>query len=144
MMKKLLVATLTLALSILPVHSARADGDDAMGHWRIAVEALGDLRAEAPYSVFLRGARAIERAKAVGCVTETDCELIDAVAQFYHLPEERTHDMRLVYLERSLARSRRHCPEDAEIARWHERASHAALARATQRAEAAYFRLAQP
>lgn len=141
---KLLIATLTLALWILPAHCARADGDDAMGHWRVAVEAMGDLRAEAPYSVFVRGIRAIEHAKSVGCMTETDCELIDAVAQFYHLPEERTHDMRLVYLERSLARSRRHCPDDAEIARWHERASRAALARATERAEAAYSRLAQP
>ena len=112
--------------------------------WREAVAAMGDLRTEAPYSTFMRGAKAIARAKAAGCATESDCELIDAVAQFYHLPEERTHDMRLVYLERSLSRSRQHCPDDAEIARWHDRASKAAFARATERAEAAYFRLAQP
>ena len=144
MTKLLLTTTLTLALSILAAQPARADGDDAMSHWRVAVEAMGDLRTEAPYSVFVRGARAIARAKAAGCLTETDCELIDAVAQFYHLPEERTHDMRLVYLERSLSRSRLHCPDDADIARWHERASKAAFARATERAEAAYFRLARP
>lgn len=142
-MNKLLLATL-LGLSTTLPSSAQADGDDAMAHWRVAVEAMGDLRSEAPYSSFVRGAQAIARAKAAGCMTETDCELIDAVAQFYHLPEERTHDMRLVYLERSLSRSRAHCPDDADIARWHDRASKAALARATERAEAAYFRLARP
>jgi hypothetical protein len=139
-----LLATLMLALSTTLAPPAHADGDDAMSHWREAVAAMGDLRAEAPYSVFVRGAKAIGRAKQKGCVTETDCELIDAVAQFYHLPDERTHDMRLVYLERSLSRSRAHCPGDADIARWHERASKAAFARASERAEAAYFRGAQP
>lgn len=142
-MSKLLIASLTLALSTL-AGAARADGNDAMSHWREAVAAMGDLKTEAPYSTFVRGARAIARAKAAGCMTETDCELIDAVAQFYHLPEERTHDMRLVYLERSLSRSRAHCPNDAQIASWHQRASKAALARATERAEAAYLRLAKP
>ena len=141
-MKKLLLATL-LALS-MTTSTARADGEDAMSHWREAAQAMGDLRIEAPYSTFMRGAKAIARAKAAGCTTESDCELIDAVAQFYHLPEERTHDMRLVYFERSLSRSRAHCPEDADIARWHDRASKAALARATERAEAAYYRVAQP
>jgi hypothetical protein len=105
---------------------------------------MGDLSAEAPYTEFMRGARAIVFAKALACATERDCELIDAVAQFYHLPEERTHDMRLVYLERSLSRSRAHCPDDADIARWHDRAAKAALARATERAEAAYLRIAKP
>ena len=143
-MKKLMIATLTLAFSTTLSSSARADGEDAMTYWRDAVQAMGDLRTEAPYSVFMRGARAIARAKAAGCTTERDCELIDAVAQFYHSPEERTHDMRLVYLERSLSRSRAHCPDDADIARWHDRASKAALARATERAEAAYYRLARP
>jgi hypothetical protein len=143
-MNKLPLATLMLVLCTTLPSSVRADGDDAMAHWRVAVEAMGDLRTEAPYSTFVRGAQAIARAKAAGCRTETDCELIDAVAQFYHLPNERTHDMRLVYLERSLSRSRSHCPDDADIARWHERASKAALARATERAEAAYFRVAQP
>lgn len=141
-MTKLLITAVALAL--LSIQPALADGGDAMSHWRVAVEAMGDLRAEAPYSVFMRGAKAIAQAKAAGCTTESDCELIDAVAQFYHLPEERTHDMRLVYLERSLSRSRRHCPDDAVIARWHERASKAALARATERAEAAYLRVAKP
>ena len=139
-----LLATLMLAVSATIAPPAHAEGDDAMTHWREAVAAMGDIRIEAPYSVFMRGAKAIARAKSAGCVTEKDCELIDAVAQFYHLPEERTHDMRLVYLERSLSRSRAHCPDDADIARWHERASRAALARATERAEAAYFRVAQP
>src|SRR5688572_14046216 len=114
-----LLATLTLALSTTLVPHAHADGGDAMTHWREAVAAMGDLRTEAPYSTFVLGAKAIARAKAAGCQTETDCELIDAVAQFYHLPDERTHDMRLVYFERSLSRSRAHCPDDAEIARWH-------------------------
>jgi hypothetical protein len=141
---KLMLARLAVALSITIALPARAVGEDAMAYWREAVEAMGDLRTEAPYSTFVRGARAIARAKAAGCTTETDCELIDAVAQFYHLPEERTHDMRLVYLERSLSRSRAHCPDDADIARWHTRASKAAFARATERAEAAYFRVAQP
>ena len=142
-MKKLMLASL-LALSTTIAHPARADGEDAMTHWREAVVAMGDLRAEAPYSVFMRGAKAIARAKASGCTAESDCELIDAVAQFYYLPEERTHDMRLVYLERSLSRSRAHCPDDADIARWHDRASKAALARATERAEAAYLRMVKP
>jgi hypothetical protein len=141
-MKKLLLATL-LALSMTTT-TARADGEDAMAYWREAVQAMGDLRVEAPYSTFMRGAKAIARAKAVGCTTESECELIDAVAQFYYLPEERTHDMRLVYLERSLSRSRAHCPDDSDIARWHDRASKAALARATERAEAAYLRAARP
>jgi hypothetical protein len=141
-MKKLLLTTL-IALSMLST-PARADGEEAMSYWREAVAAMGDIRVEAPYSVFMRGAKAIARAKAIGCTTESECELIDAVAQFYHLPEERTHDMRLVYLERSLSRSRQHCPDDADIARWHDRASKAAFARATERAEAAYFRVAQP
>jgi hypothetical protein len=143
-MSKLTLARLALALSITIALPARADGEDAMAYWREAVEAMGDLRTEAPYSVFMRGAKAIGRAKAAGCTTESDCELIDAVAQFYHLPEERTHDMRLVYLERSLSRSRAHCPDDATVARWHDRASRAAFVRATERAEAAYFRVAQP
>ena len=142
-MKKLLVS-MTLAMSTSFMNPALADGDDAMSHWRVAVEAMGDLRAEAPYSEFVRGAQAIARAKAAGCATETDCELIDAVAQFYHLPAERTHDMRLVYFERALSRSRQHCPDDADIARWHDRASNAAFRRATERAEAAYFRIAKP
>ena len=142
-MKKLMLASL-LALSTTMAAPARADGEDAMTYWREAVEAMGDLRTEAPYSVFVRGSKAIARAKSIGCTIESECELIDAVAQFYHLPEERTHDMRLVYFERSLSRSRAHCPEDADIARWHDRASKAALARATERAEAAYFRLARP
>ena len=141
-MTKLLVP-LTLALSML-APPARAEGDDAMAHWREAVAAMGDIRVEAQYSAFIHGAKAIARAKAAGCRTEKDCELIDAVAQFYHLPEERTHDMRLVYLERSLSRSRGHCPDDADIVRWHERVSRAAMARATERAEGAYFRMARP
>jgi hypothetical protein len=143
-MSKMILAMLALAISTTLAPSVHADAGDAMTHWRVAVDAMGDLRTEAPYSVFMRGARAIGRAKSIGCTSEKDCELIDAVAEFYHLPEERTHDMRLVYLERSLSRSRSHCPDDADIARWHERASKAAFARATERAEAAYFRLAQP
>ena len=141
-----LLTTLTLAFCTTITLQAHADGDgtDAMMHWREAVAAMGDLRSEAPYSVFVRGAKAIARAKEVGCGSESDCELIDAVAQFYHLPDERTHDMRLVYLERSLSRSRTHCPDDADIARWHERASKAAFARASERAEAAYLRIAKP
>ena len=142
-MKKLMLASL-LALSTTMALPTRAGSEDAMTHWREAVEAMGDLRAEAPYSVFVRGSKAIARAKSIGCATESECELIDAVAQFYHLPEERTHDMRLVHFERSLSRSRAHCPDDADIAQWHQRASRAALARATERAEAAYFRVAQP
>jgi hypothetical protein len=141
-MKKLLLAIL-IPLSTI-ASTARAGGEDAMSYWREAVQAMGDLRTEAPYSTFVRGAKAIARAKAIGCATESECELIDAVAQFYHLPEERTHDMRLVYFERSLSRSRAHCPEDADIAGWHARASRAALARATERAEAAYYRVARP
>jgi hypothetical protein len=144
MKKLMLLATLMLAVSTNLTASARAGGEDAMTHWREAVAAMGDLRTEAPYSVFVAGAKAIARAKAIGCTTERDCELIDAVSQFYYLPEERTHDMRLVYYERSLSRSRAHCPDDAEIARFHDRASKAALARATERAEAAYRRAARP
>ena len=141
-----LLATVTLALCTAFAIPARADGGgvDAMMHWREAVAAMGDLQSEAPYSAFVRGAKAIARAKEIGCETQSESELIDAIAQFYHLPEERTHDMRLVYLERSLSRSRSHCPDDADIARWHDRASKAAFARATQRAEAAYRRLARP
>ena len=137
-MKKLLTATLLLALSTTLARQASANDAEAMLHWRQAADAMGDLRTEAPYSVFVRGARAIALAKKIGCTTESTCELIDAVAQFYYLPEERTHDMRLVYFERALSRSRAHCPEDAEIAQWHDRASRAALARARERVEASY------
>jgi hypothetical protein len=134
------------ALVLFATLPAFADADDAdpMAYFSIAAGAMGDLRAEATYSEFMRGARAIVVAKALACATERDCELIDAVAQFYHLPEERTHDMRLVHLERALSRSRAHCPDDADIARWHERASTAALGRATERTEAAYLRVAKP
>ena len=130
---------------IAPLQASAAHDDaDPMAYFSIAVAAMGDLRTEAPYSQFMRGKQAIAFAKALACTNERDCELIDAVAQFYHLPEERTHDMRLVHLERSLSRSRAHCPDDADIAGWHERASKAAFARARERAEAAYLRLAQP
>jgi hypothetical protein len=120
-----------------------ADAADPM-YLAIAVAAMGDLRAEAPYTLFVQGAEAIARAKVLGCDTEPECELIDAVAQFYHRPDERSHDERLVHFERALSRSRRACPDDAAIARWHERASKAALTRAQERAEAAYYRRARP
>jgi hypothetical protein len=130
---------------VTPVQAtAQVNDADPMAYFSTAVAAMGDLRSEAPYSEFMRGARAIVFAKALGCATERDCELIDAVAQFYHLPDERTHDMRLVHFERALSRSRRACPDDAELAAWHDRASKAAFARAVERSEGAYFRLARP
>ena len=132
-------------IALAPLHVPAAHDDaDPMAYFSIAATAMGDLRSEAPYSEFMRGAQAIVFAKALACRTERDCELIDAVAQFYHRPEERTHEMRLVHFERALSRARSACPGDEEIARWHDRASKAALGRATERAEAAYYHLARP
>ena len=115
----------------------------AMGQWGIAIAIMGDLRSPLDAAQLARGAAAIARAKAIGGKSERECELIDAVAQFYHRHEERTHDMRLVYYERALSRSRRLHPDDLDIELLHAHASRVAFARALERVEAAHTRRAQ-
>ena len=132
------LAAVALFAAACAAFDARASEPEAMQHWARAVAEMGDLLAPAAPERFARGARAIARAKALGGRTERECELIDAVAQFYHRPEQRTHDMRLVYFERALSRARSVHPDDAQIAHWHDIASRAALARARERVEAAW------
>jgi hypothetical protein len=127
-----------LAFTFLVVLTARAEQPGAMAWFERAAAEMGDLRVPLSQERLERGAAAIARAKAIGGVTERECELIDAVAEFYHRHPERTHDERLVYYERALSRSRRAHPQDPVIARAHARASAIALARARERVEAAY------
>jgi Protein of unknown function (DUF3455) len=126
------------------VEAAASEPGCALAHWGVAAANLAGLPSPLRADRLAEGAAAAFRAKAIGGTTERECELIDAVAQFYYLNGERTHDMRLVHFERALSRSRRAHPDDAIIAKWHERASRAAYARAVERAEAAYYRVAQP
>jgi hypothetical protein len=126
------------------VEAAAMDPACAMAHWGVAASSLATLPEPLGEDRLAEGAAAARLAKAIGGTTEQECELIDAVAQFYHLNGERTHGMRLVHFERALSRARRVHPDDAVIVAWHERASRAALAHATERAEAAYFRRARP
>ena len=129
-----------LAFTFLVIVAARAEQPTAIAWLERASAEMGDFRAPLSQERLERGAAAIARAKAIGGITERECELIDAVAQFYHRHSERTHDERLVYYERALSRSRRAHPQDPVIARAHERASAIAMARARERVEAAYAR----
>jgi len=128
-----------LLLTLMAMLEARADADAMQWNERALVE-MGDLRTPLGDGALARGAAASRRAKAIGGTTERECELIDAVAQFYHRADERTHDERLVHYERALSRSRQAHPADEWIVREHERAGRAALARARERAAAAYAR----
>lgn len=67
------------------------------------------------------------------CSTEVECEIVDAVKQFFHRADERGYDERLVHFERALSRSRRQHPEDGAIAALHTAVSHLALNRARER-----------
>jgi hypothetical protein len=116
----------------------------AMRESNTAVAIMGDLRTPLDAAQLALGAAAIARAQAIGGKTERECELIDAVAQFYHRHDERTHDMRLVHYERALSRARRLLPDDSVIAMLHAQVSKVALARARVRAEAAYARRGAP
>ena len=145
-LKNALIVSWAIALA-LPGYARAADDSTgecgtsptcAMREWRVAVANMGDLRTPLDPSQLVHGAGAISRAKSIGGTTERECELIDAVAQFYHRHEERTHDMRLVHYERALSRSLRHLPDDVEIAALHAHASRVAHARAVERVEAAW------
>lgn len=125
--------------ALLTVLTVRAD-PGPMGWFSLAARDMGDLTTPLTTEQLQRGAAAIARAKAIGGSTERECELIDAVAQFYHRHAERGHDERLVHYERALSRSRRAHPHDPVIVRMHAHASAAALARARDRAGAAYAR----
>ncbi len=129
-----------LALTFLVILTIRAEPHDAMAWYERAVAEMGDLRVPLSREGLERGAAAIARAKSIGGITERECELIDAVAEFYHRHAERAHDERLVYYERALSRSRRAHPRDPVIARVHARASAIAFARARERVETAYAR----
>ena len=142
---KLFVLIVASALALaLPAHAHADEEGSPMGPWGIALAIMGDLRSPLDASQLTRGAAAIARAREIGGRTERECELIDAVAQFYHRHEERTHDMRLVYYERALSRSRKLLPDDLVIASLHAHASRTAFARALERVEAAQTRSAKP
>jgi hypothetical protein len=150
-LKRFILVVLWAIALALSAH-ARADGDGmpecwtqsecAMHEWSVALGIMGDLRTPLDAAELELGAAAIERARAIGGTSERECELIDAVAQFFHRHGERAHDERLVHYERALSRARRALPDDAEIAMLHTQASKSALRRARERAEAAYFRRA--
>ena len=135
--KRFLLLVLWAIALVLSAH-ARA-GEAAMNEWKVAVGAMGDLRKPLEASSLAHGAAAIERARSIGGSTERECELIDAVAQFYHRHGERPHDERLVHYERALSRSRAILPDDGEIAAMHRHVSVIALTRARERAEANYL-----
>lgn len=126
-------------LALLAAMNARAESI-AMSWYALALSHMGDLRTALSLEQLVLGAEAISRAKELGGGSERDCELIDAVAQFFHRHDERSHDERLVHYERALSRSRRQHPDDEVIARAHDSASRVALGRARERAEAAYAR----
>lgn len=131
-MKTTLVRILAAFLfTLVAVLDARAS-DEAMSWLRRAAAEMGDLRAPLTREQLQRGAAAIARARELGGRDERECELIDAVAQFFH-DAGRMHDERLVHYERALSRSRRQHPDDTEIVSLHRRASWAALARARER-----------
>jgi hypothetical protein len=129
---RLLACALFALLSVL---EARAE-PGAKYWYEMALAEMGDMAAPLSRERLIRGAEAIAQAKAVGGQTERECELIDAVAQFYHRHGERSHDERLVHYERALSRSRRLHPDDPVIGRAHDRASAIAMSRARERAEA--------
>ena len=94
-----------------------------MGHWGLAMAALGDMRDRGPTRMLLaEGAAAIRAAKTIGGRSERECELIDAAAQYFHLHHERDHATRLHAFELSLRRARDRFPGDAEIRAFHDRA----------------------
>lgn len=137
MKRKLLRFLAATLFTLLAVMNARAESS-AMAWFEKAAAEMGDLATPLTPEGLDRGSTAIARARAIGGKTERECELIDAVAQFYHRHEERSHDMRLVYFERALSHSRRLLPHDPEIAKRHTQASKAAFRRALERVEAAY------
>lgn len=138
---RFLAATLFILLAVM---NARAESS-AMAWFEKAAAEMGDLATPLSPEELDRGSTAIARARALGGKTELECELIDAVAQFYHRHKERSHDMRLVYFERALSRSRRLHPDAPEIVKRHTQASKAAIRRALERVEAAYeVRVNQP
>jgi hypothetical protein len=135
MKRKLLRFLAATLFTLLAVMNARAESSAMIWFEKAAAE-MGDLSTPLTPEGLDRGSNAIARARAIGGTTERECELIDAVAQFYHRHDERTHDMRLVYYERALSRSRKLLPNDLEIAARHADASKAAFARALERVEA--------
>lgn len=142
MKRKFLRYLAAALLALLAVLNARAESA-AMAWYVEAAAEMGDLRTPLTQDRLERGAAAIAAGKAIGGTTERECELIDAVAQFYHRHDERTHDERLVHYERALSRSRRQHPDDAEIASLHRRASRAAWNRAVERVNARQADLAR-
>jgi len=138
--KHLVLIVLWAIALVLSAHARAVDESPAMLEWKAAASLMGDLRTPLDPSQLARGAAAIERAKAIGGTTERECELIDAVSEFYFRAAERPHDERLVRYERALSRSQRLLPDDLDIAALHAQASKAALARARERVAAAYAR----
>jgi|SRR5688500_4056315 len=135
MKRKLLRFLAATLFTLLAVMNARAESY-AMAWFEKAAAEMGDLATPLSPEGLVRGSAAIARAKAIGGATERECEMIDAVAEFYHRHNERAHDERLVHYERALSRARRLLPHDLEIAARHTQASKAAFARALERVEA--------
>ena len=101
----------------------RRDPACAMGHWGIAMSAMGDVRSTGPgRAAVAAGAEAIGQAKRIGGRTEQECELIDGAAEYFHRYRERDHAERVHALEGSLRRSRERFPTDAQIRTFHSRA----------------------
>ena len=125
-----------LFFALLVLLNARAEGSAMDWYWTATIE-MGDLRTPLSEEALGLGAAAIARAKSIGGATERECELIDAVSEFYK-QSAQSHDERLVHYERALSRSRRLLPEEPEISRLHAYASRIALARARERVEAKY------
>ncbi|HYC37067.1 MAG TPA: hypothetical protein VEC19_11625 [Usitatibacter sp.] len=102
--------------------SARIDPDCAMAQWGLAMANLGDEREVPAAPRVAAGARAVQRAKALGGKTEKECDLIDAVAEYFHRHSERSHAMRLVQYERAMRTALERSPGDAEVRSLHGRA----------------------
>lgn len=101
----------------------RRDAACAMGHWGTAIAIMGDPRTTGPSPQQLaQGAEAIARAKAIGGKTEQECELIEAVAEYYHRHRERDHATRVLRYQASLRRALERFPRDQELREFHDEA----------------------
>jgi hypothetical protein len=127
-------STFDLAFALLQAHvfplAARAfdevlrrDSACAMGYWGVALVRMDDLRSSGPSARQLaEGAAAAARAKALGGKTEYECDLIDAIAEYYHRHDERDHATRLLQYERALRKALERSPGDVNIRTMHSRA----------------------
>jgi hypothetical protein len=123
-----------LALALLRAHAfplasrafeqvLRRDPACAMGHWGIALVTLGDPRLSGPSAAGLaQGRQAAAQARAAGGKTESERELIEALAVYYEVRDERDHAGRLLRYERRMRQAREHCPDDMLIRELHSHA----------------------